>query len=157
MVEFWLLLALIVLLVLLRKPLQTALIGGLDNRAERIRSELDEAAKLHADAKALLAEHKAKLAEGEKQAGEIELQAKTEAERLEARLRDEFGTLTERRKEQAAERIAQEEARAVREVRGRAADLAVRATRKIITDKLGAGAADDAMRQAISEVERKLA
>ena len=157
MVEFWLLLALIVLLVALRNPLKAALLGGLDNRAERIRDELDEAAKLHNEAKELLAKHQQKLAEGEKQADDIQAQAKTEAERLEARLRSEFEALTERRKEQANERIAQEEARAVREVRERAADLAARTTRKLITDRLGSGAADDAMRQAISEVERKLA
>ena len=41
------------------------------------------------------------------------------------------------------ERIAQEESRALQEVRGRAADLAIRATRRLLTDRVGAGEAQD--------------
>lgn len=154
---FWLAVAFVVLLLIVRKPLQTFIIGGIDQRAEKIRSDLDEAAKLHRDAKALLAQHQQKLAEGEAHAAAIQEQADHEAKRLEERLTNEFDQLVNRRKEQAEERIGQEETRAIREVRNRAAELATRTTRKLITDKLGDGAADEAMRRAITEVERKLA
>lgn len=154
---FWLAVALVVLIVALRKPLHTFLIGGLDQRAEQIRNDLDEAAKLHRDAKEMLAKHQQKLAEGEERAADIRAQADAEAKLLEERLNAEFDSLLKRRTQQAEERIQQEEVRAVQEVRARTADLAARTTRRLITDKLGDGAAQEAMSRAIAEVERKLA
>jgi F-type H+-transporting ATPase subunit b len=55
------------------------------------------------------------------------------------------------------ERIAQEESRALQEVRSRAADLAVRATRRLLTEKVGQGEAQALIQSSIEEVKRKLA
>ena len=62
-----------------------------------------------------------------------------------------------RRTEHAMERIAQEESTPWPEVRGRAADLAVRTTRRLLTEKLGAGRGAGLIRSAIEDVTRKLA
>ena len=61
-------------------------------------------------------------------AGEIATQAETQRERLEAKMRADYETALKRRTELAMERIQQEEARAMQEVRTRAADLAVART-----------------------------
>jgi F-type H+-transporting ATPase subunit b len=55
------------------------------------------------------------------------------------------------------ERIQQEESQAVQEVRARAADLAVRTTRRILTQKVGQNEAQAMVKGAIEEVSRKLA
>lgn len=157
MQTLWLLVALLLLILAIWKPAKSAIIGGLDNRAERIRRELDDAKRLHEEAKALLAKHQGQLEEGNTHAEQIVAQAKEEASRMESRMREDFETLTMRRRQQAEERIAEEEARAVRDVRRRAADLAARTTRKLITERMDGDVAQATMRDAISEVQRKLA
>lgn len=156
MLEFWLLVALVILIVLLRKPFQQHVLGGLDARAAKIRNELDEAKRLHEEAKQLLAKHQRQLHEGESLAADIRDRAAADTARLEARLREEFELLVQRRTQLAEERIAQEAGRAVAEVRARAADLAVATTRRLLTEKLGGDAAQRVMQASIGEVARKL-
>jgi len=154
---FWLTVALVILILFVRKPFQQHVLGALDARAERIRRELDEAQRLHEEAKALLAKYQRQLYEGESLAQEILERVDVEQRRLEARMREEMRSATERRTQQALERIAQEEARAVQEVRNRAADLAVRATRELLAERLQGELVQDLMRKAVNEVQRRLA
>ena len=154
---FWLTVALVILILFVRKPFQQHVLGALDARAERIRRELDEAQRLHEEAKALLAKYQRQLHEGENLAQEILERVDVEQRRLEARMREEMRSATERRTQQALERIAQEEARAVQEVRNRAADLAVRATRELLAERLQGELVQDLMRKAVNEVQRRLA
>jgi F-type H+-transporting ATPase subunit b len=156
MIELWLLVALIILAVVVWKPFKLHVLGGLDKRALQIKSELDEAKRLHEEAKEMLARHRRQLHEGKSLAADIQAQAEAETERLQQRLKDEFEQLVERRTRQAEERIAQEEARAMAEVRGRAADLTVATTRKLLTEKLGGDAAQRVMQASIGEVTKKL-
>ncbi len=153
---FWLAVALIILALLVRKPFREHVLGALDARAEQIRRELDEAERLHEEAKALLAKYQRQLHEGEHLAREILERAEAEQRRLEAKAREEFKLLTERRTQQALERIAQEEARAVQEVRARVAELAVKATRELLAERLQGPLVEDLMRKAVREVEAKL-
>ena len=71
MIEFLLLICLIILVVLIWKPAKKAVLGALDGRAEKIRSDLDEAQRLHDEAKALLAKYQRAAREGEALAAEI--------------------------------------------------------------------------------------
>lgn len=157
MIELFLLISLVLLAIVLRKPFKEKVLGALDSRAEKIRQELDEAQRLHEEAKAMLAKYQRQLHEGEKLAEEIVARAETERQRMEKRMRDDLHTLTERRTQQAVDRIAQEETRALAEVRARAADLAVRATREVMTERLSGEQAGKLMQGAIEEVTRKLA
>ena len=157
MLEFLLLVCLIILVVLIWKPTKKAVMGALDSRAEKIRSDLDEAQRLHEEAKALLAKYQRQLGEGEALAAEIAAQAETQRQRFETKMRADFELAVKRRTELALERIAQEENRALQDVRGRAADLAIRATRRLLADKVGASEAQSLIRGAIEEVKAKLA
>ena len=55
MLELILLLCLILLVAVIWKPVKNAVLGALAGRAEKIRHDLDEAQRLHEEAKALLA------------------------------------------------------------------------------------------------------
>jgi len=156
MLELWLLVSLVILIALIWKPIKLHVLGGLDKRGQAIRNELDEAKRLHEEAKELLARHRRQLHEGESLAADIEARAKAETERLQARLKADFEQLVDRRTQQAEERIAQEEARALADVRARAADLTVAATRRLLTEKLGGDAAQKVMQASIGEVTKKL-
>ncbi len=156
MLELWLLVSLIILFVLVWKPFRQNVLGGLDKRAQDIRNELDAAKRLHEEAKELLARHRRQLHEGETLAAEIEARAKAENERLQTRLRVDFEQLVDRRTQQAEDRIAQEQARALADVRARAADLTIATTRRLLTEKLGGDAAQRVIQASIGEVTKKL-
>jgi F-type H+-transporting ATPase subunit b len=153
----WLAVALLILVALVWRPFQRSVLGGLDERSERIRKELDEAQRLHEEAKSMLARYRRQLHEGEELARDISERAETERRRLEERMRADFQAITERRTQQALDRIAQEEGRAVGELRTRAASLAVRATRELLTERLDEAEAQRMMRNAVGEVQRRLA
>ena len=157
MLELLLLVCLLILIMLVWKPLKKSVLGALDGRAEKIRSDLDEAQRLHDEAKALLAKYQAQLHQGEALAADIATQADLQRQRFEEKMRGDFELAVKRRTELAMERIAQEESRALQEVRGRAADLAIRATRRLLTEKVGTGEAQSLVQGAIEEVKRKLA
>ena len=145
------------LIVVAWKPVKDAVLGTLDGRAEKIRQELDEAQRLHEEAKAMLAKYERQLHEGEKLAGEITAQADAQRQRFEERMRSDYEAAVKRRTELAMERIQQEENQAVQEVRARAADLAIRTTRRILTERIGSDEAQKLVSSAIEEVKRKLA
>jgi F-type H+-transporting ATPase subunit b len=157
MINLILLLALVILIVAVWKPVTKNIFGALDARSERIRAELDEAQRLHEEAKALLAKYQSQLQEGEQLAGEIEAQAETERVRLEERMRTDYEAAVKRRTEQAMDRIQQEEQRAVAEVRARAADLAVRTARRLLTERIGDQEAHQMLQNAVQDVSRRLA
>ena len=157
MINLILLLALVILIVAVWKPVTKNIFGALDARSERMRAELDEAQRLHEEAKALLAKYQSQLQEGEQLAGEIEAQAETERVRLEERMRADYEAAVKRRTEQAMDRIQQEEQRAVAEVRARAADLAVRTARRLLTERIGDQEAHQMLQNAVQDVSRRLA
>lgn len=157
MEDLMLLLALVILLTLLWRPFKKNVLGALDSRSEKIRAELDEAQRLHEEAKEMLAKYTRQLEEGEKLAGEIRDQGAADRKRLEERLRADLEASMKRRTDLAMERIAQEETKATAKVRARAADLAIRTTRRLLTEKVGEGEAHTLLQNAIGEVDRKLA
>ena len=152
-----LILALVVLIAVVWKPASRLITGALDARSMAIRRELDEAAGLREEAQALLARYQRQLHDGEAQARRIVLRAEEEAKRLEERRRAELDAALARRIEQAMERIAQEEQRALAEVRARAAALTMRTTTRLVTDHLDEARAGALVDGAIAELDRKLA
>ena len=81
MIEFLLLICLILLFVAIWKPAKKAVLTALDGRAEKIRTDLDEAQRLHDEAKGLLAKYQAQLHEGEALAADIVTQAEAQRQR----------------------------------------------------------------------------
>ena len=61
--EFWVALALFILIAAVAKPVWPLITGMLDQRIDAIRDRLDEAARLREEAQELLASYKRKLAE----------------------------------------------------------------------------------------------
>ena len=154
---FWATVALVIFLALviyLKVPGMVT--KSLDDRAERVRDELEEARKLREEAQGLLAEYQRKRKEAEQEAGEIVAAAKREAEALAtdaARKTDEF---VERRTQVAEQKIAQAEAQALADVRARAIEVAVTAAEQILADKVTGKVADGLVKSSIAEVKSRL-
>jgi F-type H+-transporting ATPase subunit b len=154
--EFWLLVALVILIVAVRKPLARTVLGGLDGYAAKVRDELDEAKRLREEAQQLLAEHQRKLAQGEDQASQMVEQARIENERHVKRHQDELEASIQRRREAAEQRIAQEEARAVQELRAQAARLTIQTTERLLAEQMDDEQRRQMVDHALEEIGRKL-
>ena len=130
--------------------------GKLDERAQGIRDELDEARKLREEAQELFAEFERKQKEVEGQAAEIVEHAKAEAEAAAARAKDEIAGSIERRLRAADDQIALAEANAVKEVKDRAVSVAISAAQEVLTSNLGDDKAEGLVENAIKDVGARL-
>lgn len=138
--EFWVLIAFLIFCGMLLWAKVPGLVGkALDDRAEAIRKELDEAQRLRKEAEQLLADYQRKAREAEAEAKTIIETANREAESMAAQAKKALAESVERRTKLAQEKIARAEAQAVSEVRATAVDVAVLAAEKIMASK-GAGA-----------------
>ena len=105
---------------------------SLDERAVKIKDELDEARRLREEAQALLASYQRKQKEAEEQAEGIIQQARKDAESMAARSRADLKERLERRATQAEAKIENAEKQALVEVRARAAEVAVAAAKDLM-------------------------
>lgn len=154
--EFWVLVAFLVFMAAVIWKARGAMMGSLDGRAQRIRHDIDEAQRLRDEAQALLADYQKKQKEAMGEAEAMVRQAEEEAKRLRARAEADLAASLKRREQQALDRIAQAEAQAVAEVRNLAADLAVAATQKILTERLDPAKAEGLVSDAIADLPRRL-
>ena len=147
--EFWVLLAVVVFVIGIWKPGKRAIIGAIDSRAERIRQELDAARSLREEAQQALAAYQRRQQEGAAEAQVIIAHAKEEAERIAAQSLRDLEEMLRRRQLLAQERIAQEEAKALAEIRSIAVDIAISAARQVIAaaldERRGAALIDEAI------------
>ncbi len=129
----WVFLAVVLFfLMLLYFGVHKKIAASLDERAEKIRTELDEAKSLREEAQQLLASYQRKQKEAEELAEEIVKQARHDAEIMASNARKDLAERLERRAAQAEAKIATAEAKAMSEVKAKAADLALEAAEKLI-------------------------
>jgi F-type H+-transporting ATPase subunit b len=128
----------------------------LDDRAARIKAELDEARKLKDDAAALLADYQRKRQEAESEAQGIIEGAKAEAERLAVEAKAKVEEFVARRTQMAETKIAQAEAQAAADVRGAAAEAAVAAAERILAQETKGKLAAELIAKGIDDVRKKL-
>ena len=147
---------LVFILVLVYFKVPAMLTGALDQRAEKIRGELDDARQLREEAQALLANYERKQrAAVEEVKGMLDLataEARREAEQAAAKL---VATIA-RREEAALEKLALAEAQAEKEVREAAVDIAVDAATRVIARHVRGDRADALVDAATGELRKNL-
>lgn len=154
---FWSAVAFVITVVgFLYLGVHTKIAQALDNRARRIKAELDDARRLKEEAQALVAEYRARRESAVKEAEEIVANAKAEAERVAAEAKTRMEDFVTRRTKMAETKIAQAEAQALADVRAAAADAAVSAASRILAETVKGPAADTLLNQGISEIRQKL-
>ncbi len=153
----WALVGLIIFMgIVLYLKVPAMVTKSLDDRAENIRNELDEARGLREEAQNLLAEYQAKRQAAEKEAEEIVAAAKREASLLSEEAARKTAEFVERRTASAEQKIAQAEAQAMADVRASAVDVAIAAAEKIVSDKVTGATASGLIKSSISEIKSKL-
>ena len=128
----------------------------LDDRAEGIRRDLDEAKALREEAQTLLASYERKQAEVAEQAERIVAQAKSEATEAAAAADEALKASIARRLAAAEDQIASAQASAVKDVRDQAIQVAVAAASDVIASKMTATEGNGLIDAAIAEDEAKL-
>lgn len=130
--------------------------GALDSRAERIRNELDEVRRLREEAQATFAQFERKQREVDSQAQEIVDRAKKDAEQAGEKAKADLEASIERRLRQAEEQIGMAEAKALREVRNRAVEVAVAAAGEVIARNMPEEKADALVEDSIKQLGDRL-
>lgn len=132
----WVALGFALFVILVWKKAGAALAQTLDTRSAKIKFELDEARKLHEEAKAELDSLKGLKSEAEKEAKTIVENAKVAAGRIRETAAQKAEENVARREAQAAAKILASEAALVNELRAKAAGLAVDAARELIAERM---------------------
>ncbi|GAA4040275.1 hypothetical protein GCM10022281_21540 [Sphingomonas rosea] len=142
----------IVVALMLWKKVPGAIGRALDGKIAAIKSQLDEAAALRAEAEQIKADYEAKIAASESEAKAMLDRAAHEAEAIRAKAETDAAALVERRTRMAEDKIAAEERSALEALRATAADAAAKAAARIIADRHDAGADKALIDQAIAGI-----
>jgi F-type H+-transporting ATPase subunit b len=154
--EFWIAVAFVIVVAALVWKGGPMLTDMLDQRAEAIKGELDEAQRLREEASRMLAEFQRRQRDALKEAEEIVAHARVEAERESERAEAALIAALERRRQMAAQKIALEEQKALLEVRNQAVEIAIAAVRRAFAEGLDPARRTQLMDQAIAELPRAL-
>jgi F-type H+-transporting ATPase subunit b len=128
----------------------------LDERAVRIKAELDEARELRDEAQTLLASYERRQKEVRSQAEDIVTAARAEAQKAAEAAKEEIRRSVARRMQTAGEQIAAAEQAAVRQIKDRAVTVAVAAAGDVLRENIKAAEANRLIDAAITEVGAKL-
>ena len=131
-------------------------LGKLDERAVKIRSDLDEARALREEAQSLLASYERKQKEVAAQAEDIVSAARADAERAAEVAKEDIRKSVARRLQTATEQIDAAESAAIRQIKDRAVTVAIAAAGDVIRGGVTPKDADDLIDSAIREVGAKL-
>jgi F-type H+-transporting ATPase subunit b len=153
---FWTTTALIVLVLLARKPVGKAASAFLDAHAARIRTEIQQAQTLRVEAEALLVRYREKQVAALAEAETILENAKAQAARITQQASEDAKTLVLRKEAQAAEKIARAEQDAINSIRTLTANLAVAASERLLTEQMTTEADAKLVDRAIGDLAETL-
>ncbi|MCH9765981.1 MAG: F0F1 ATP synthase subunit B [Alphaproteobacteria bacterium] len=155
--EFWVLISFLMFFgILFYYGVPKLITGALDERAEKIRTELDDARRLREEAQQLLADYQRKAREADDEAQTIIEQAKREAEALASETRKATAESLERRTRLAEEKISRAETQAIADVRRTAVDAAIQAAETVLKGKLAGAGGNKLLDEALRDLKGKL-
>ena len=153
---FWVMVAFVVFVIAVFKPIRSGLTGALDGKIAQIRNEIDEAQRLREEAQAALASYQRKQRDAAQEAEAMMTQAKSEAEAHRKGAEQALKTMLARQEQLAQEKIQQAEAAAIQEIRDRAVTVSLAATVKLLEERLSGAAGDAMIDEAIQSLPSKL-
>ena len=152
--SIWVAVGFVVFVALVWRKVGAALSGMLDERSEKIRSELKEAAALRDEALEELQTYKRLHREAAEEAKAILQSAEATAQRIRETAENKTIAAIKRREQQANAKIKAAEASMVAELQERAAVLAVATATEVITGKLDKEAGLALVDSAATEIEK---
>ncbi len=135
--RFWYAVSFVLFFVLFGRRIWRPLAALLDQRATRVREELEGAARLRREAEQMLAEARRERDAALADARTMLENAKAESARIAAAAQRETELTAQRRERMAQDRIKASERAATLEIRRVAADIATQAARAVVAETLG--------------------
>lgn len=132
----------------------TMITKALDGQADKVRSDLAEAATLKAEAEAMKAKAAADAAEAEAGAREMLANAEIEAKRIVDQAAIDAEAAISRRTKIAHDRLAAEARAAEADLRARAADITVKAAQVLLAERSAKGELAALTNAAIAELDK---
>ena len=154
--ETWVAVAFIIFVAFFIWKALPGMLKGLDDRADTIKGQLDEARTLREQAEKLLADYRNKHAQAMTEAEGIVGNAKTEAQNMRTKASADLATLLDRREKSALEKITQAENNAEQEVKSQAINYAIMATQELMAKNMGAKDDSSLIADAIKELPNRL-
>ena len=154
---FWAMIALFIFIgVVVYFKVPGLIAKGLDDRAAKIRGDLDEAQRLREEAQQLLADFQKKRKEAEQEAADMVAAAKRESDLLIEEAHKKTEEYVARRAALAELKIGQAERDAVNEVRSIAVEVATEAARKVLAGRLDEKTSGELFKDSLAAVQTKL-
>lgn len=154
--EFWVFVAFVIFVVVVGRIAYKVVTVALDDRADRIKAQIDEASRLQAEAQELLASYERKHREAAQEAESIVERARREADTIAEQAAADLERSLKRREQLALDRITQAEAAAVAELKARAVDIAMTATQTLLAENATGKQAEALINAAIEDLPEKL-
>jgi F-type H+-transporting ATPase subunit b len=155
--QLWSQVALVLFLALVIYMGAPKIIGkSLDDRAAKIKAELDAAKNLREEAQSLLAEYQKKRKDAEAEAEHILAAAKREASAMAADAKAKTEEYVTRRTALSEQKIKAAETDAVNAVRAAAVDLAIAAAERLIASKVDVATDATLFKNSVYEVKSRL-
>jgi F-type H+-transporting ATPase subunit b len=151
---FWTLVTFLILLVLLAKFAWGPILKAMNAREDGIRSEIDNARKEREEAQRLLDEHRSLLNQARKERAEAVEAGRRDAERLKADILEDARKQREQLVQSAQVQIDAGLRQARSELKGEAADLAIRAAGKLIGSSLDNATQRKLVEDYLADLER---
>jgi F-type H+-transporting ATPase subunit b len=156
--EFWvgvgLLIFLAIIIFVAKAP--RAIAASLDERSAKIQSDLNEAARIRAEAEAMLADIRVQREEAERQATQMIAAAEADAARMAVEARARLEEQVARRAALAERKIATAEAQATADVKAAAAELAAEAAERVLAARIAGAKSDPLVDAAIGQLAERL-
>ncbi len=132
----WGALSFAILFVLIAKVAYPQIKKGLDARADKIRSSLDEAERTRDEANAILEQYRSQLADAKNESARIIEEARQAADKLRQDLKKQAEAEVAEVKQRAQDDIAAQVERAMGDLRARVADMTIELTEKVVQRNL---------------------
>jgi F-type H+-transporting ATPase subunit b len=154
--EFWVAAGLIIFLAIALWKGRKAMLGVLDAKSIQIQADLDEAARLRAEAERLLTQLRGERAEAERRSAQMLADAEAQAASMEAEARVKLEEQIARRAAAADRRIALAETQAAQAVKSAAAELAANLAGSVLARRVAEGGPDPLIDRGIAQIGTKL-
>ncbi len=151
---FWTLVNFLIFLFLLLKFGTKPIANALKKREELINTSIANAEKANEEAKAILTESQQKISSAQVQANEIITKGKTQVDLIIAKAKDEAESVKNQRIAAAAKEIDRYKENAIIELRTEVADLVIKATEKVLEEKLDANKDMKLVEASINSIEK---
>ena len=155
--ELWVAVGLIVFVaIVIYAGAHKIALGALDAKAATIKFDLDEAARIRAEAETMLADIRRQREETEAQGKAMLAEAEADAKRLAVEAKAKLEEQIARRTALADRRIANAETQATAEVKAAAAELAAQLAQTVLADRVKSMKSDPMVDQAVGQLAERL-